>query len=205
VEQETRALDLDDLDPDPVAQWHRWYADAESAGVAVPSSMVVATLGLDGLPDARTVLAQGVDQRGITFHTNYDSPKSRQLEVSAGAAAVFPWYTIHRQVRTRGRAERMAAAESDEYFASRPRGSQISAWASPQSEQITDRDTLETLVAEVEARFDGVPVPRPPFWGGWRLVPIMWELWQERPDRLHDRFRYSLASDSTWELARIAP
>jgi pyridoxamine 5'-phosphate oxidase len=205
VEYEVRGLDLDDLDPDPVAQWHRWYADAESAGVAVPSAMVVATTGLDGVPDARTVLAERVDQRGVTFFTNYDSPKSLQLDASAGAAAVFPWYALHRQVRARGRAERTAADESDEYFASRPRGSQISAWASPQSEEIADRDTLDSLVGEIEARFDGVPVPRPPFWGGWRLTPVTWELWQERPNRLHDRFRYTRASDGSWQLARLAP
>jgi pyridoxamine 5'-phosphate oxidase len=206
VEYEARGLDLDDLDPDPVAQWQRWYAEAESAGVAVPTAMVVATMGLDGTPDARAVLAERVDERGITFFTNYTSPKSQQLDASAGIAAVFPWYAVHRQVRVRGRAERLTADESDVYFASRPRGSQIGAWASPQSEEIADRATLDAQVAEMEARFEGAPVPRPPFWGGWRLVPVTWELWQERPDRLHDRFRYTRNDTAaTWHLTRLAP
>jgi pyridoxamine 5'-phosphate oxidase len=205
VEYETGGLDRPDLDPDPVRQWQRWCADAMAAGVSEPTAMVVATTGLDGRPDARTVLARGVDERGITFFTNYDSPKSHQLAASPDAAVVFPWHDLQRQVRARGRADRIGDDESDGYFASRPRGAQIGAWASPQSRELADRGVLEARVAEITARFDDRPVSRPPFWGGWRIVPDSWEFWQGRPDRLHDRFLYTLSDGGTWRITRLAP
>jgi pyridoxamine 5'-phosphate oxidase len=204
-ENETAGLDRQDLEPDPVLQWQRWCADAVAAGVTEPTAMVVATTGLDGRPDARTVLARGVDERGITFFTNYDSPKSRQIAAAPDAAVVFPWHDLQRQVRARGRAARVDDHESDGYFASRPRGAQIGAWASPQSQEIADRGVLDARVAEITARFDDQPVSRPPFWGGWRIVPEIWEFWQGRPDRLHDRFRYTPADDGTWRITRLAP
>lgn len=205
VQYETAGLDVGDVDADPVAQWHRWHDDAMSAGVAEPNAMTVATTGLDGVPDARILLARGVDAEGIAFYTNYESAKSKQLEAAPVAVAVFAWLDLHRQVRVRGRVERMSPAESDAYFASRPRGSQLGAWSSPQSEVIADRSALDAAVAATEARFEGVTdIPRPDFWGGWRLVPDTWEFWQGRPSRLHDRLRYAPAAGG-WQIDRLAP
>ena len=207
LQYETAGLDLTDVAPDPVEQWHRWHREAYTAGVVEPNAMVVATVDADGAPSARTVLVRGVDARGLTFFTNYESPKSHDLAATPSVAAVFLWGDLHRQVRIRGSAERVSEAESDEYFASRPRGSQIGAWASHQSTVIADRRELDESVARVAARFaaEGV-VPRPPFWGGWRIVPHEFEFWQGRPNRLHDRLRYRAAGGSAaWRIERLAP
>jgi pyridoxamine 5'-phosphate oxidase len=207
VQYETAGLEREDLAGDPVVQWHRWYDDAVAAGLAEPNAMTVATIGTDGLPDARLVLVRDVDQRGLTFFSNYASTKGRQLDAAPVAAAVFGWLELHRQVRVRGPVRRVDDAESDDYFASRPRGHQLGAWASPQSEVIPDRGELERRVAEAEARFPG-EVPRPPGWGGWRIEPVSYEFWQGRPSRLHDRFRYTridTADGPGWEIHRLAP
>ena len=204
VQYETAGLDVADVAADPVTQWQRWYADASAAGVTEPNAMTVATVDLDGHPDARVVLARGVDERSVAFYTNLESVKSRQLEATPSAAAVFAWLDLHRQVRLRGAIERVADDEADAYFASRPRGSQIGAWASPQSEVLGSRDELDRLTAEFEARFDGADVQRPPHWGGWRLVVEVAEFWQGRPSRLHDRIRYRLDPDG-WKIERLAP
>ena len=153
------------------------------------------------------MLVRGVDARGLTFFTNYDSPKSHELAATPSVGAVFLWGDLHRQVRIRGRAERVSEAESDEYFASRPRGSQIGAWASHQSAVIADRRELDDAVARAADRFAGAAVvPRPPFWGGWRIVPHEFEFWQGRPNRLHDRLRYRPEGGSTaWRIERLAP
>lgn len=204
IQYETAGLDVDDLDADPLAQWQRWHDEAYAAGVAEPNAMTLATTGDDG-PDARVLLVRGADHRGLTFFTNYTSPKSAHLETLPRAAGVFAWLDLHRQVRVAGRVERIAEHESDDYFASRPRASRIGAWASPQSRAIGGRDELEALVAEIEERFAGVDVPRPPHWGGWRLIPDRWEFWQGRPNRLHDRLRYDRTSDGGWVTSRLAP
>lgn len=208
IQYETVGLDIADLRPDPISQWQHWYAQAEEAGCVEPNAMVVSTAGLDGLPDSRYVLARGVSAAGFTFFTNYESVKSVEIERDNGMAALFTWLQLHRQMKIRGTVSRISAEDSDAYFATRPRSSQIGAWASPQSQVLADRAELDARVAEVEARFAGIEVlPRPANWGGWLLSPIEAEVWQGRPSRLHDRFRYRRpdGAASTWITERLAP
>ena len=209
VQYETAGLDLGDLDADPVAQWHRWHVDALEGGVAEPNAMTLGTIGLDGVPDSRIVLVRTADPTGLVFYTNYESAKSRQLDAQPVASGTFSWLDLHRQVRLRARVERISDSDSDAYFASRPRPSQLGAWASPQSDEIGHRRVLEERLIAFDERFADNEVPRPPQWGGWRLIPFEWEFWQGRPSRLHDRFRYQRADaddgGSTWTVARLAP
>ncbi|MBU3703747.1 MAG: pyridoxamine 5'-phosphate oxidase [Ilumatobacteraceae bacterium] len=206
VQYETAGLDVSDLDASPIVQWQRWYDQAAEAGVAEPNAMTVSTIADDGAPDARVVLVRAADERGFVFFTNYDSAKGRQIDDDPVAAATFAWLDLHRQVRVRGTVERISAEESDDYFASRPRDSQIGAWASPQSQPIADRAALTARVEEMTARFASGPVPRPAHWGGFRLRPVSIEFWQGRPNRLHDRFRYSRdGSTGNWYVERLAP
>lgn len=206
VQYETAGLDVSDLDTSPIVQWQRWYDQAAEAGVAEPNAMTVSTIADDGAPDARVVLVRAADERGFVFFTNYDSAKGRQIDDDPVAAATFAWLDLHRQVRVRGTVERVSAEESDDYFASRPRDSQIGAWASPQSQPIANRAALTARVEEMTARFASGPVPRPAHWGGFRLRPVSIEFWQGRPNRLHDRFRYSRdGSTGNWYVERLAP
>jgi pyridoxamine 5'-phosphate oxidase len=196
-------LDVGDVATDPIVQFQRWFADAVSAGEFEPEAMCVAT-AVDNRPSARMVLMKAVDQRGFVFYTNYESQKASELAANPSAALVFRWTILRRQVRVTGRAEWVSEAESDAYFASRERGSQLGAWASQQSTVLPDRATLDRRMAEVEARFADQPVPRPPWWGGIRVVPDSVELWQGQVNRLHDRLRYT-PTDDGWRVERLAP
>jgi pyridoxamine 5'-phosphate oxidase len=204
VQYETAGLDLADLAATPIQQWHRWYDDAVEAGVAEPNAMTVSSNDAEGQPDARVVLAREVNDEGFVFYTNYESAKGIQLAGAPFASAVFAWLDLHRQVRVRGEIEVVSSEESDAYFASRPRESQIGAWASAQSQVITGREELEAAVVGMTQRFSGGDVPRPPHWGGLRIVPSTVEFWQGRPSRLHDRFRYAWAG-TQWSISRLAP
>ena len=206
IQYETAGLDFDDLDESPIQQWHAWYIEAAEAELPEPNAMAVGTIDAEGMPDSRIVLVRGFDDDGLTFFGNYNSAKGQQIDANPVASAVFPWIGLHRQVRVRGSIEMLPRHESDAYFASRPRDSQLGAWASPQSEVIEGRDILNQRHAEFAEKFAGVEVLRPPHWGGWLLVPEVFEFWQGRPNRLHDRFRYR-RDDVTqdWVIERLAP
>ena len=197
------AMDERDLDPDPLRQFERWLDEAREGGVDVPEAMALATATAEGKPSVRMVLLKGADERGFAFYTNEESRKGDELEANPHAALLFHWQPLGRQVRVEGRVEPVPAAEADAYFATRPRGSRLAAWASPQSRPLTDRAELERLYAEAAARHPGEDVPRPPHWGGFRLVPDAYELWQHADNRLHDRVRYERDGDG-WARVRLA-
>jgi pyridoxamine 5'-phosphate oxidase len=194
-----------ELDPDPVRQFHAWFEQALAAGLPEPNAMTLATATPDGMPAARTVLMKAYDEQGFTFFTNYEGRKGRELAANPRAALLFYWPTLQRQVRIEGTVERVTEAESDAYFRSRPAGSRLGAWASPQSEVIASRDVLERSYREAAEKYPDGEVPRPPYWGGFRVRPLALEFWQGRPDRLHDRLRYRRVQPAGWVLERLAP
>ena len=200
------ALVESEVDRDPFHQLRRWLDDAEGAAVLEPTAMTVSTIGEGMRVHSRTVLLRHLTSSGLVFFTNRDSHKGEQLSSHPQCAAQFLWLDLHRQVRVEGRAVPVDDAEADQYFAGRPRGSQIGAWASPQSQVLRGRDELEARVAAVESEFADIErVPRPPFWGGYRIEPDVFEFWQGRPSRLHDRLRYRLGGDGHWVVERLAP
>lgn len=204
--QDYRAGRLEDgaVAHEPLTQLRSWLEDAIAADLPEPTAITLATVDADGLPDARVVLLRGIDERGIRWFTNRRSAKGRQLAANPVASVVAHWQPLERQVRLRGPVELLSDEESDAYHASRPRESQLGAWASDQSEPIADRAALDAQVAAVAARFDGVEVPRPPFWGGYLLRPHTVEFWQGRPGRLHDRLRHERHAGG-WRVVRLQP
>ena len=201
----SEGIDEKTIDRNPITQFRRWLDDASSAGFKLPEAMTLATATRDGKPSARLVLLKGVDEAGFVFYTNYRSAKARDLDSNPQAALVFYWVELDCQVRVEGTVERTSTEESQAYFKTRPRESQIGAWASPQSEVISSREVLEQHASEMEERFRDREVECPEHWGGYRLSPHRIEFWKNRLGRLHDRILYERASDGGWSIKRLAP
>ena len=193
-----------DADLDPIVQFRRWFDNVIDADLHEPNAVILATATPDGRPSVRTVLLKGYDERGFVFYTNYEGRKARELEANPACALLFYWGELERQVRIEGRAARLSKIESDAYFASRPRGSRLGAWASEQSRPVEDRSVLEERVRSLEVEYEGREIPRPPFWGGYRVEPDSVEFWQGRENRLHDRLVYWRTAEG-WKMERLQP
>jgi pyridoxamine 5'-phosphate oxidase len=194
-----------DLDPNPFTQFSNWFTAAVEAGIRDVNAMALATADENARPSVRIVLLKGFEETGFVFFTNYESEKGKQLEANPVAALCLYWIELDRQVRVSGAVERTSREESERYYHSRPLGSQLGAWASRQSEVVDARRILDAKLAELTERFENKPIPLPPHWGGFRLKPDTIEFWQGRPNRLHDRFRYTRAKDRQWSIERLAP
>ena len=200
-----KGLRRSDLNPDPIKQFGNWFTAAIETGIRDVNAMSLATAGPDSRPSVRIVLLKSFDQDGFVFFTNYESEKGKQLEANPCAALAFYWIELDRQIRISGKVEKTSRQESQVYFRSRPVGSQLGAWASRQSEIIDARRVLDARMAEMTERFRNKRIPSPPHWGGYRLKPDIIEFWQGRPNRLHDRFRYTEQADGSWQIDRLAP
>jgi len=201
----SEGIDSSSLDRSPVKQFEQWFAQAEEVGIQDANAFSLATATADGAPSVRTVLLKLFDDKGFVFFTNYNSRKASEIKENTQAAMLFPWLQLNRQVRIEGRVEKISSVESFKYFTSRPRGSQIGAWCSDQSEVIESRSFLEQKYREAAEKFRLGSVPLPSFWGGYRIVPASFEFWQGRESRLHDRLSYSLGEDGAWTVSRLAP
>lgn len=198
-------LERTDLAEDPFQQFEQWFKNAEHADIQDPTAMILATAGEKGCPAARTVLLKGFDTDGFVFFTNYQSRKGRHLAENPQASLLFSWTSLERQIEIRGTVTRVTPEETEEYFYTRPIGSQVGAWASAQSSILASRNTLEEKAKELMGKYRGQTVPVPPFWGGYRVRPESIEFWQGRPSRLHDRFLYTRQADGTWQINRLSP
>jgi len=198
-------IDRENLDVDPILQFETWFTQAKESGVEDANAFSLATADSDGAPSIRTVLLKLFDERGFVFFTNYNSRKSKQIKENAHVAMLFPWLALNRQIKVEGVCQKVSAGESIKYFATRPRGSQIGAWCSDQSEVIESRSFLEQKYQEAMEKFRAGSVPLPSFWGGYRIVPSLIEFWQGRENRLHDRFQYRKLESGGWEIQRLAP
>ncbi|GAC1415969.1 MAG: pyridoxamine 5'-phosphate oxidase [Candidatus Velthaea sp.] len=205
ISYEKGELDLTTIASDPFAQFGRWFEDALGAGLVEPNAMTVATVGSDGQPSARIVLLRGWDERGFVFFTNYESQKGHEIAATPRAALLFYWGPLERQIRIEGPVERLEAADSDAYFAKRPRGHRLSAWASRQSSTVADRAQLEDQMRAYDERFADADVPRPPYWGGYRVCANRFEFWQGRRNRVHDRILYRHITGGPWRIERLSP
>ncbi len=201
----TRGLDIKDLNPNPFLQFKLWFKQAMEADLLEPNAFSLATVGNDMMPSIRTVLLKIFDEKGFVFFTNYKSAKAKQIEENPKAAALFAWLDLERQVKIEGSIEKISKTESLKYFLSRPKGSQIGAWVSHQSQVISSRSLLEQKFDEIRKKFVKGEVPFPDFWGGYIIKPIKIEFWQGGQDRLHDRFLYELQDDNSWSISRLAP